>query len=67
VAGVRELKAFQQLKRKQQSPEYGDFLPVVDSIGMHRKSHTGLDQQFPEVQLYQQELQEGDRLQQRLV
>jgi hypothetical protein len=34
---------------------------------MRRKFHMGLDQQFPEAQLYQQGLQEGDRLQQQRV
>jgi hypothetical protein len=66
LAGVRELEKFQQLKHKQQSPEYGDFLPVVDLIGMRRKFHMGLDQQFPEAQLYQLELQGDAQLQQHL-
>jgi hypothetical protein len=65
LAGVVELKVFQQLKRKQQKLGNGDSLPVADLIEMQRKYHTELDQPFPVVQLYQQGLQEGDQLQQQ--
>jgi hypothetical protein len=65
LAGARGLKVSLQLKRKQQKLGNGGSLPVVDSIEMQRKYHTELGQPFPVVQLYQQELQEGDQLQQQ--